>query len=298
MAIISKKGAQELRSEVQENNPLGETMAKDLLNQFQELHSRDFRDDKEIETLLLRQKQRELDRMYQKPTYPKELVKFNPSGASKTVMDLYLKAKGFKEKAERYPYQRRWTRNSTAVHDATQRDLLYSEKLLRNPKYKVERTEEGLPAWEENILSWVELEHNGKRFVLNGKMDGILVYQPTGQRVGFELKTKSNSIGQVGYYKLKEPADYHVEQCTAYYLLTGVRDYIITYEGVAKSQWNAGAEAKPDLRTFHVGITDEMVNDLLDKWAYVVDCVENDTPPEDTTLGFFSGYGYLFEGAE
>ena len=296
MAVISKKGAKNLRAEVQQHSPEGEQIATDIYNQFQELHAQDYWGTKEVEALLLKQKEHEVANMGKPPTYPKHRVKFNPSGASKTVMDLYLKAKGYEERTERFPYQRRWTRNSTAVHDATQRDLLYSEILTKDPKFLVERTANGLPAWEDNVLKWVEITHKGLTFILNGKMDGILIHQPTGKRVGFELKTKSNSIGQVGYYRLKEPADYHVEQCTAYYLLTGIDEYIITYEGIAKSQWNLGAEAKPDLRTFYVKITNEMVTALLDKWAYVVECVESDTPPADTELGFFSGYGYLFEG--
>lgn len=293
--VINKGGAEKLRKEVQGTNPKGEVFARDLYNQFQELHSLNYWDDKEVETLLLKQKEFEVSRIGTRPTYPRNLVKFNPSGASKTVMDLYLQAKGYEEKVERYPYHKRWTRNSTAVHDATQRDLLYSEKLCKDPKFRVARTKEGLPAWEDAVLRWVEIEHKGKKFILNGKMDGILKHIPTDTLVGFELKTKTNSVGQVGFYRLKEPADYHVEQCTAYYLLTGIRDYVITYEGVAKSQWHLGADAKPDLRTFYVYITDEMIEALLDKWAYVVECVENDTPPEEKELGFFSGYKYLFE---
>lgn len=295
MVVISKKGAKQLREEAKQGVG-SKRLAEDLLAHLTEYHSLDrVRDRKDVETILVKQKQKEIDGMYNKPTYPRDLVKFNPSGASKTVMDLYLKAKGYKEKTERYPYHKRWTRNSTAVHEAVQRDLLYAEKVLPNPLFTVERTEEGLPAWEDNILGWVKLEHKGKQFILNGKMDGVLIHTPTGKRVGFEFKTKSNTLGQVGYYKLKEPASYHVEQCVAYYLLTGIREYVLTYEGLAKPQWNAMADAKPDLRTFPVFITDEMADKLLDKWAYVVDCVENDTPPEDKELGFFSGYKYLFE---
>lgn len=296
MTVISKKGATELRKEALREDGYGKKLADDLLAHFTEFHSLDrVWDRKDVETLLVRQKQREIDNLFTKPTYPRDLVKFNPSGASKTVMDLYLKAKGFKEKTERYPYHTRWTRNSTAVHEAVQRDLLYAEKVLPDPLFTVERTAEDLPAWEDNILGWKQLEHKGKQFILNGKMDGVLIHEPTGKRVGFEFKTKSNSVGQVGHYKMKEATSYHVEQCVAYYLLTGIRDYILTYEGVAKPQWSAMAEAKPDLRTFHVYITDEMATELLDKWAYVTECVENDTPPEDKELGFFSGYGYLFE---
>lgn len=299
MAIISKKGAQKLKEEALREDGYGTQMAKDMLAHLDEFHSIDrVWDDKEIETMLLHQKEREIKQMGSKPTYPRNLVKFNPSGASSTVMDLYLKAKGFKERTERYPYHKRWTRNSTAVHEAVQRDLLYAEKLLPNPKFTVERTAEGLPAWEDNILGWVKLAHGGKEFILNGKMDGILTHEPTGKRVGFEFKTKSNTLGQVGHYRMKEPASYHVEQCTAYCLLTGIRDYMIVYEGVVKPQWLAMAEAKPDIRAFHVNITDEMIEELLAKWAYVTECVETDTPPEDADLGFFSGYKYLFDEGE
>lgn len=294
MTVINKGNAAKLRKEVQEHDPLGEQMAKELLNQFNDLHSQNIWSDKEIEELLLRQHVQEVAAMSKRPTYPKHLVKFNPSGASATVMDLYLKAKKFKEKRVQFPYHKRWTRNSTAVHEAVQRDLLYTEKYTDN-KFRVARTKEGLPAWESNILRWKKLEYGGKEFILNGMMDGVLIHNETGKRVGFELKTKSNTLGQVGHYRLKKPADYHVEQCVAYYLLTGIREYLLTYEGVAKPQWTANEDAKPDLRVFHVNITDEMAEALLKKWAYVVDCVENDTPPEDKTLGFFSGFGYLLD---
>lgn len=298
MVLVSKKGAQALRDEAVGaglGGP-GEQMAKDLLSHFERFHSlKRVWPDAEVEELLLKQKEKEIQGIGAIPTYPRDIVKFNPSGASKTVYDLYLTAKGVPEKAVRYPYHNRWTRNSTAVHEAVQRDLLYAEKKLTDPLFTVDRTAEGLPAWEDNVLKWVELEHQGERFILNGKMDGILVHEPTGTRVGFEFKTKSNTLGQVGHYKLKAPADYHVQQCTAYFLLTGLREYIITYEGLAKPNWTAGAEAKPDLRTFYVYITDEMVNELLDKWAYVSRCVHANTPPEDRELGFFSGYHYLLE---
>lgn len=296
MSVISKKGAKKLRDKTVTEQGYGKQLADDMVKHFDRLHNIDrVWPDKGIETLLVEQKQKEIDNMGSRPTYPRNLVKFNPSGASKTVMDLFLKAKGFKEQTERYPYHTRWTRNSTAVHEAVQRDLLYAEKLLKKPLFTVERTDEGLPAWEDNILGWKQLEKDGQQFILNGKMDGILRHEPTGRRVGFELKTKSNTIAQVGNYLLRAPASYHVEQCVAYYLLTGIRDYMLVYEGVAKPKWNAMSEAKPDLRAFHVYITEEMADELLSKWSYVSRCVESSTPPEDAELGFFSGYGYLFE---
>lgn len=294
MTVINKGGASKLKEEVQKENTFGKQLEKELLDQFDQLHSKDVWDDKELEELLLKDQEARVNKIGERPTYPRNLVKFNPSGASKTVMDLYLKAKGHKEQTERYPYHRRWTRNSTAVHEAVQRDLLYSEKYT-DGTFRVGRMKDGLPAWEHNVLRWRKITYKGKEMILNGMLDGILIHEPTGKKIGFELKTKSNTLGQVGHYKLKKPFDYHVDQCVAYFLLTGIRDYLLTYEGLAKPQWLAMADAKPDLRVFHVEITDEMAEKVLDKWAYVVDQVEKDELPEDTELGFFSGYKHLFD---
>lgn len=294
MVKISKGNALKLKDEAVKDG-VNKKIAIDLLNHFNRLHSIDWvKTDKEVEELLVRQHMKEIEAIDSKPTYPRDLVKFNPSGASKTVMDLYLKAKGYKEQSIMFPYHKRWVRNSTAVHEAVQRDLLYAEKVLNNPKYTVLKTDDGLPMWESNILKWVELEHKGERFILNGMSDGILRHEPTGKTVGFELKTKTNTIGQTGYYKMKDPADYHVDQTVAYYLLYGIRDYVIFYEGVVKDHWGKGEEAKPDIRSFGVHITDEMVENVLDKWAYVAKCVREDKMPEDTELGYFSGYKHLF----
>lgn len=294
MVKISKGNAKKLKAEALKEG-VNKKIAIDLLNHFNRLHSIDWlKSDKDVELMLLEQQRQEIEAIDKKPTYPRDLVKFNPSGASKTVMDLYLKAKGFKENSIMLPYHKRWVRNSTAVHEAVQRDLLYAEKVLHNPKYTVVKTDNGLPMWEGNILKWVELEHKGEKFILNGMSDGILKHEPSGKLVGFELKTKTNTIGQTGYYKMKAPAEYHVEQTVAYFLLYGIRDHIIFYEGVVKDHWNKGAEAKPDIRAFGVHITDEMVEEVLDKWAYVAKCVREDKMPEDKELGYFSGYKHLF----
>ena len=295
MTVINKGGAKKLRESVQDTNPLGARFEREILSQFNQLHSQNIWPDKEIEQCLLKDKQAEVEALGKYPDYPRDLVKFNPSGASKTVMDLWLKAMGYNEITELYPYHRRWTRNSTAVHEAVQHDLLYSEKYTDN-FFRVGRMKNGLPAWEHNVLRWRELEHKGIKFIVNGMLDGILIHEATGAHVGFEFKTKSNTVAQVGHYLLKRPYDYHVEQTVAYYLLTGVRDYLLVYEGLAKPRWKDMEEAKPDLRAFHVYITDEMVEKLLDKWAYVAQSVYNREMPEDTELGFFSGYGHLFDG--
>ena len=290
--VISKGGAKALRKEVQDVNPLGKRFEKEILKQFDDLHSQNIWGDKEIEEFLLKDKQAEVEAMGKYPDYPKDLVKFNPSGASSADMDLWLKAMGHKAVSDLYPYHKRWTRNSTAVHEAIQHDLIYSEKYTKGA-FRMARMKNGLPAWEHNVLRWKEFDHRGVKFILHGMLDGIMIHNATGTRVGFEFKTKSNTIAQVGDFLMKGPYDYHVDQTVAYYLLTGVRDYLLVYEALAKPKWTANEDAKPDMRAFHVYITDEMANNLLDKWAYVAQKVYDKELPDNQELGFFSGYKHL-----
>lgn len=274
----------------------GNLMSQHLLDHFNILHGmRHRRNDREIETLLLRQKEHEVKMIGSKPTYPKDLPKFNPSGASKSNLELFYRVKGEEAKpSDLFPYHDRWTRNATAVHEFVQRDLLYIEKFVPSSMYSVIRTPEYLPAWEQNILTHKIFEHKGKKFVLNGMMDGILHYKPEDKLIGFEFKTKSSTIGQVGHYKMKDAQEDHKLQCVAYSLLFGLDDYILMYESVAKDGWMKGADAKPDMRAFHVHVTEEMRKDLLDKFASVVESVETDTPPDhEPDKCFFSPYKHL-----
>lgn len=294
-AIISKGRASSIGKE--EDNALGQKMAKQLADQFNQLHSiARVKQDKGIELLLLEQMKHDIEMMYEKPTYPMDVVKFNPSGASKPPMDLYLKAIGTEEReTDKFPYHRRWTRNGNAIHDTVQRDLLYSEKFAPKPYFNVVRLESGLPAWEQNLLSWKQFEYDGETFLINGMMDGILTYLPTGERIGFEFKTKSTSIGQVGYYKMKDAQEDHKLQVVSYSLLFGIDKFIVMYESLAKDGWMKGVEAKPDIRTFYVEVTQQMKDELLSKFAYVAKCKRLGIEPDNKELGFFSNYKYLFE---
>lgn len=293
MSVINKGGAKALRDTVEVANPLGAQYEREFLAQMDELHSQNLWPDADIEEYLLLDKTAEVEALRKFPDYPKDIVKFNPSGASKTDMDLWLKAMGYNEVSDLYPYHKRWTRNSSAIHEAIQHDLIYSEKYTDNA-FRMGRLENGLPAWEHNVKRWREIDHRGQKFILHGMLDGIMIHEETGNQVGFEFKTKSNTIAQVGDYLMKGPYDYHVDQTIAYYLLTGVRDYLLVYEAVAKPKWLAMGDAKPDMRAFHVYVTDEMALRLLDKWADVANKVYTREMPENTELGFFSGYKHLF----
>lgn len=281
--LFNREGAERLRNRViGGESERGQRLAGGLLYQINALHSIDFFPDKEIEGLLLEQKKHDLKLLEEPIKLPEGLVRFSPSGVSKCKRDLYLKAtKSEKDEILRYPYQRRWTRNASAVHEAIQRDLLYCEKHLTDDlMFTVKRLESGLPAWEENIKKAKIIEYKGTKFVLYGMCDGLLEYKPDGTTIGFEFKTKSTTLGAVGTYKLKEPASDHKAQATAYSLLFGVDEFIFVYESLAKDGWLKGAEAKPDIRTFYHKVTESDKVALLEKLKETADAYYSKQIPD------------------
>ena len=291
--LFNRTGAERLKKRVvEQDSERGQRLAGALYNQMNELHSIDFYPNYEIESLLLKQKEHDLEKMKNFERLPEGLISFSPSSASACARGLVFKAnKEEKDEVIRYPYQRRWTRNSSAVHEAVQRDLLYCEKVLKNPIFTVERLESGLPAWEQNIKTAKVIEHNGVKFVLNGMCDGILNYTPDNSKVLFEFKTKSTTIGTVGTYKLKGVQEEHRIQAVAYSILFGVDEVVFMYESVAKDGWTKGAEAKVDFRTFYVKITEEDRKSLLDRLSEVAsDYYVNKIPEKESEKCFFCVY--------
>lgn len=274
-------------------------LAKELHHQINNFHNMNVNIDKEIERLHAEYRLTGIDKVIELPQLDEFIPIFRPSGVSKCPRDLYyIVTKGEKDEQVLYPFQKRWTRNSSAVHDAVQKDFLYMEKYLENPAFVIHRNEQGYPAWEEHIKTFKVIEHKGEKFALSGMMDGILQYRD-GSLIGFEFKTKSNSVGQVGTYKLKDAMDSHKMQCIAYSLMFGLEEFIIMYEAIAKDQWSAGENAKLDLRTFYYRPTKQEKLDLLDKLAYVSKSIKaNDIPEKDTTKCLFCEYKTLCESED
>jgi CRISPR/Cas system-associated exonuclease Cas4 (RecB family) len=238
-------------------------LAEEFLEQVNEFYSLpEVTYDVDIERLLWEQKKEELFFYSNNGLGKTDRPILRGSSSSKCKRELFYSFTGNVPYREQFPYHRRWTRNSSAVHEYFQRDLLYMEKYLKEPSFIVRRTDSGMPAWEENVRT---RKYFGS-IVLEGMGDGQLVYKDDSV-VGFEFKTKSNTLGQLGDYKLREPAPYHVEQLTAYSFLFDIREWIICYESVVKPQWSAGIDAKPDIKAFYVYITQEMREQFLDKVA-------------------------------
>lgn len=251
----------------------GEELVKAFTKHIEDVNSKDYFDILEVEELLLKQQVNEVAVMKAKKTYPKDLPRFSPSSSDKCERELFFKAMKAEKEQVGFPFQRRWTRNSTAVHGAMQRQLLEAEIVLDSPEFKVVRLDNGLPAWEKNVEDWKVIEHNGVSFVLFGMCDGIMEYKD-GSKVGFEYKTKSNSVAQIK--QLKEPSPSHRMQCVAYSLLFGVDEWLITYESVAKDKWTTGEDARPDFKVFYHKVEEWEKKALLDKWARVAEDISTE----------------------
>lgn len=281
----------ELRAEIADK-PRAEELTTEMLKHFDRFHSLSEIYDREIEESILED---ELENIRNPKYLPFErgLVTFSPSSVSKTNRELYYKAKKYPKDEQIFlPYQRRWVRNGSAIHAAVQKDLLYAEQHLKDPAFKVVRMPNGRPSWEHNLKDVKQFEHKGKRFQVFGMMDGILEYTD-GSKIGFEFKTKSTTIGAVGNFKMKDAQESHKMQAIAYSLLFGVDEFVFVYESLAKDGWLKGKDAKPDMRAFYFKPTKQQKQDLLDKFATVVEHVENDDIPEavqDGSVYVFSEY--------
>ena len=285
--LFNKGGAKELRQSVH-NDRRGEELAEAIVEHFNQINSLNIWADKEIETLLLRQKEYEVWKLDQKPTYPKQFAKFSPSSADSCERELFFKnLKMPRDPDEMTAWQRRWTENSTGVHEARQRNLLYAEKYLEKPMFKVVRIKDpenpmrdGLPAWEKPLEDWKQIKHKDIDLVETGMMDGILEYKD-GTQIGFEFKTKSNSVAQIKQIiKSGKPAPHHRKQCVAYSILFGINEFVLVYEAVAKDKWGTKQGGRQDLTAFYVKVTEKQRQQLLDKWAKVAEGVETGEMPK------------------
>jgi len=290
-SLVNREGAKKLREQVlQEREGVrGQELVGAIIDHFNGIHRNDLPLDFEIEKMIL---QDGLNALTISLDLEKDMVTFRPSSAGKCERELYYRAiNTVRDEVTMFPYQRRWTRNASAVHSAVQRDLLYGEKYLSNPLFTVQRTETGRPAWEYNLRQVKKFEESGVKFQLYGMMDGVLVYTPDGSQIGFEFKTKSTTIGAIGSYKMKDIQESHKEQCIAYSLLFGLDEFIILYESLAKDNWTKREDARPDLRAFYYKVTEKDREKMLNKFIRVAEYFyAGELPTHDMNKCIFCPY--------
>lgn len=256
-------------------------MAAEFYKQINDFHAMGLKTDPEIEIIYYENVLKNLKFPVERTYVPKDAYIFMPSSASKCKRELYLHLTGNKKNADNdwLPYHYRWTRNSIAVHEAVQKDFLYMRKYMPEANFQIHLVD-GIPMWEENLKTTTLVEHKGVQFALVGQMDGILRYMPENKLIGFEFKTKTNSVAQVGTYKMKDIAEFHKLQAVCYKIMFGLDEFIFMYEAVAKDQWIKGKEARMDIRVFHIEVTDQMVEEMKDKFYDVIKAIEAKAAPD------------------
>lgn len=227
---------------------------------------------------------------------------FSPSGVDSCRRELYMKMIGAeRDRREIQPHQGRWTRLGTLFGDMLQKDLLFIEKHYERvvgepPPFTVEREEVNgrrYPKWERFAEKIKRIDHRGHEIAIKGQPDGILRYKD-GTRVGIEIKSKQTTPARTGQYSMRGPEESHAKQVVAYSILYGVDDYLIVYGNLAKKSWNMSDEdyeKYPDIRAFHVHISESDRLALLDDLADVMEAVKSKTPPPlDLARWAFNNY--------
>jgi hypothetical protein len=218
---------------------------------------------------------------------PKGTKYFSPSSANSCKRELYMKLSGADKDAQRNsPHQGRWQRSGTAFGDTIQRDLLFIEKHYERvfgtpPPFVPVKTDRGYPMWENFAQMIKTVEHNGHTIRLLGKPDGVLQYKD-GKRVGLEIKSKQTTAAQTSEYTMREPKSDHVKQVISYSIMYGVDDFLIVYGNLSKKAWDMTEEdygKNPDLRAFHVHVTEADRQELLDGFAEVLQAIKDGNPP-------------------
>lgn len=242
--------------------------------------------------------QQRLNHLKFKP-YPNDgLVTFGASGTNKCDREIvYKNAKVKTEKSDDLPSRGRQRRLGSAVIEYFQLDLVHMQKRLGDKAlFTVAETESGEYAFEDASQLRKVFEHNGAKFAITAKPDGILNYES--KKLLFEFKTKATGIiemnGKLDYSGAQED---HLQQVTAESLLFGVREGLLVYESTQKPSWFSDEEKKnvpktrktwhdgspiSDLRAEYFYITDDMQTKLLDSLAKQATLVYSGEVPEIT----------------
>lgn len=225
---------------------------------------------------------------------------FSPSSANACPRALYHKAKRHKKDVKKWlPHQRRWVSLGEGVGDMIQRELLLCDRHFekftkKKPKFSMGITPENYPAFEDFIFKQKVVEHDGVEFSLIGTSDGILVDNETGDSVILEVKSKQETPSKTSIRAMTSPTEDHTKQVVCYSIMYDVDDAIILYYNTAKKKWFMTDEDyanTPDLRAFDVRVTQEDRDEILDFFAYITKCVNEDSPPlPDLTKWLFNDY--------
>lgn len=254
--------------------------------------------DNRIERKFLEQK---LAHLGFKPYSNDGLVTFGASGTAKCDREIVFKnAKVKTEKTSDLAHRSRQRRVGTAVIDYVQLDICHVPKRLGNDAlFTFATLPNGDWAFEDAMQVRQVIEHNGVKFAITVKPDGILNYRDDAdRRFIFEYKTKASGVVEMnGKLDFSGAQADHLRQVTAEAIVYGINEGFIVYESMHKPAWFSDEERKnvpktrktwrngepiSDMRMMYFYITEEMKRELLDDLARQAELVYNGEIPEIT----------------
>jgi len=248
--------------------------------------------------------------------YPNDgLVTFGASGTGKCDREIVFKnAKIKTEKTPDLPHRSRQRRVGTAVIDYVQLDICHVPKRLGNDAvFTFATLPNGDYAFEDAMQVRQVIEHNGVKFAITVKPDGILNYRDDPERrFIFEYKTKASGVVEMnGKLDFSGAQADHLRQVTAEAIVFGINEGFIVYESMHKPAWFSDEERKnvpktrktwregaplSDMRAMYFYITEDMKRQLLDDLARQAELVYNgEIPP--ITVEMTSKCGFCPFGA-
>lgn len=234
--------------------------------------------------------------------YPQDgLVTFGASGTHKCDREIVFKnAKVRTEKTPDIPFRSRQRRVGSAVIEYLQLDLAHMPKRLgKDAVFTLATLPNGELAMEDAMQVRQVIEHNGVKFALTVKPDGILNYaKDADRRFIFEYKTKASGVVEMnGKLDYSGAQSDHLRQVTAEAIVYGINEGFIVYESMHKPSWFSDEDRKnvpktrktwregaplPDMRAMYFYITEEMKTALLDDLARQATLVYNGEVPAIT----------------
>lgn len=232
---------------------------------------------------LARRYELQIDRFYSRsqPLREKDRLAFSPSLSSKCARELYYMRSGAQEDLyEPIPWQARVPRNGTGCHEVTQRDLLTIQTVMPDVNFRIKKLESGKPALEVRGSKIFDVDD--QVIEIAGSCDAIMEYWENDEYqfdLIWEKKTRTRLSGLSDFAIKRTQESSHKYQATAYSLLFGLDLVLFEYESMEKPPWGKGEKAPPDMLILAIRVTEQMRQDLLQKFALVERCLENKTPP-------------------
>lgn len=231
--------------------------------------------------------------------WSKTKYRFSPSEAAKCPRELFYAFMGEEAQPKpKTPLQNRVPTAGDGVHAVRQAKLLEMERVLPQRgipiRFRIKRID-GKPAIETSKA--VEIDHKGEHFTVSGRADAIIEFiDENGEIIGqtiWDLKTKTLKKKLSPKNLEKEVAKY-APQMVCYKILFDIDHAILEFESLQK-EW--GDEPNADVRRVLLELTDDLVREVLDKFAYVTACVRTETLPEMEADSYYCANFCPYEAA-